>query len=604
MTKTELLAPAGTTAIGRAAIDAGADAVYIGAERFGARTAAGNSMDEIAALVEYAHGFGAQVYLTMNTLLFEDELAAAQRTAWEAYEAGVDALIVQDMAFTQMELPPIALHASTQTFNLTPERASFLTAAGFSRIVLERGASLDQIRAIRAALPSETELEAFVHGAICVSYSGQCYLGHALCGRGGNRGGCAQPCRSQYNLYNDKGQLLIRDRHLLSVRDLNLSDRLDELVGAGVCSLKIEGRLKEEGYVINNTAYYHRKLNELGVPRTSAGSAVPDFEPNPSKSFSRGFTTYFWDGKRAGVLAPEAKSVGESIGFASKSEGPVLTLRLKPGVTIHNGDGICFLTPGGKLEGASINRVSGERLTLNKPLDVRPGAEVFRNLDRSFRPAAHRSITATIVFTPEAITATDETGVSVTVALKKEYEPAGNRELAERNIRNAFSKSGGTIFSITEVSVPDDGLLPFIPAAELNALRRKLLTQLLAARLDTYQKPAPYVRPISMPHISTGVAHDFRANAANSLAEHFYREAGFELVERALEAQDDPDLIGREVMRTPYCIRREAGTCLREHPELRDEKLYLENNGVRLELEFHCAECEMGVIFRWHQIKS
>lgn len=598
MTKTELLAPAGTAAIGRAAIDAGADAVYIGAERFGARTAAGNSMDDIAALAEYAHGFGAQVYLTMNTLLFEDELADAQRAAAVAYEAGVDALIVQDMAFTRMELPPIALHASTQTFNLTPERAVFLASAGFSRIVLERGASLDQIRAIRAALPPEIELEAFVHGAICVSYSGQCYLGHALCGRGGNRGGCAQPCRSQYNLYNDQGQLLMRDRHLLSVRDLNLSDRLDDLVGAGVCSLKIEGRLKEEGYVVNNTAYYHRKLNELGIPRTSAGSAEPDFRPNPEKSFSRGFTTYFWDGKQAGVLAPEAKSVGESIGFVSKSDGPVLTLRLKPGVTVNNGDGICFLTPAGKLEGASVNRVSGERLTLNKPLDIRPGVEVFRNLDRSFRPAAHRSIAATIAFTPKTVTATDETGVSATIALEKNYGPAGNRELAERNIRSAFSKSGGTIFNIKGVSVPDGGLLPFIPAAELNALRRELLGELLQARLSAYRRPVPYIRPSTIPSLPSGLTADFRANAANSLAEQFYREAGFELVEKALETQDDPDLVGREVMRTAYCIRREAGTCLREHPELRGEKLYLENNGVRLELEFHCAECEMGVIYR------
>lgn len=599
MTKTELLAPAGNAAIGRAAIDAGADAVYIGAERFGARTAAGNSMGDIAALAEYAHGFGAQVYLTMNTLLFEDELAAAQRTAWEAYEAGVDALIVQDMAFTQMELPPIALHASTQTFNLTPERAAFLASAGFSRIVLERGASLGQIRAIRAAVPEHIELEAFVHGAICVSYSGQCYLGHALCGRGGNRGGCAQPCRSQYNLYNDRGQLLMRNRHLLSVRDMNLSDRLGDLIEAGVCSLKIEGRLKEEGYVVNNTAYYHERLNALGIPRTSAGSVTCDFTPNPEKSFSRGFTTYFWEGKRAGVLAPEAKSVGEAIGTVSKCEGTVVILRLKPGITINNGDGVCFLTPAGKLEGASVNRADGNRLTLNKPADIPAGTEVFRNLDRSFRPSASRHITATVRFAPPVITATDETGISATVPLPGSYDPASNRELAEWNVRNAFSKSGGTIFNVTHVEMPNaNDSLPFIPAAELNALRRELLAQLLTARLEAYQTPAAYSRPTSMPHTVTGLANDFRANAANSLAERFYREAGFELTEKALETQDSPDLIGREVMRMAYCIRREAGTCLREHPELRGERLFLENNGLRLELAFHCAECEMGVIYR------
>lgn len=598
MTKIELLAPAGTAAIGRAAIDAGADAVYIGAERFGARTAAGNSMDDIAALAEYAHGFGAQVYLTMNTLLLSDELEEAQHTAWAAYEAGVDALIVQDMAFTQMNLPPIALHASTQTFNLTPERAVFLASAGFSRIVLERGASLAQMREIRAALPGHIELEAFVHGAICVSYSGQCYLGHALCGRGGNRGGCAQPCRSQYNLYNDKGELLMRDKHLLSVRDLNLSDRLEELIGAGVCSLKIEGRLKEEGYVVNNTAWYHRRLCALHVPRTSVGEVKCHFEPNPSKSFSRGFTTYFWDGKRAGVSAPEAKSVGESIGTVSKSEGRALTLKLKPGIALNNGDGICFLTASGKLEGASVNRADGNRVLLNKAVDVKSGTEVFRNLDRSYRPTASRHIAVSVTFTPTAVTATDETGISAIVPLPDNYAPASNRELAERNIRSAFSKSGGTVFDVTNISVPDSGPLPFIPAAELNGLRRKLLSELLSVRLAAYRRPAPYVRPAVAPSLPPGIEGDYRANVANPMAEKFYREAGFEVVEQALEAQDGPEFMGREVMRSPYCIRRETGTCLKEHPELRGEKLFLENNGIRLELVFHCAECEMGIIYR------
>lgn len=594
----ELLSPAGTASIGRAAIDAGADAVYIGAERFGARTAAGNSIEDIASLADYAHGFGARVYVTMNTLLFDSELADARQTAWAVYEAGADALIVQDMAFTQMELPPIALHASTQTFNLTPERAVFLAAAGFSRIVLERGASLAQIRAIRAALPESVELEAFVHGAICVCYSGQCYLGHVLCGRGGNRGNCAQPCRSRYDLYDDRGRLLMRDRHLLSVRDLNLGDRLDELIGAGVCSLKIEGRLKEEGYVVNNTAYYHRKLHEMGVARVAAGESVCNFEPNPSKSFSRGFTTYFWDGKRAGVSAPEAKSVGEPVGTVVRNSGAMLTLRLRPGVKINPGDGVCFVGEGERLEGASVNRAEGERLVLNRAVDLRPGTEVFRNLDRSFRPSAERHIRTRVDFTGQGVAATDETGVSVSVPLPKPYDPADNRALAERNIRRAFLKSGGTIFRVVEVSVPTEGLLPFIPAGELNGLRRLLLAELLAARGAAYRRPEGYARPNAVPTLPPGVANDYRANIANSLAEGFYRSAGFATTERALEAQADPDFAGREVMRTPYCIRREMGMCLREHPELRSGGLFLENNGVRLELRFYCAECEMGVVYR------
>lgn len=594
----ELLAPAGTAAIGRAAIDAGADAVYIGAERFGARVAAGNAMSDIAGLAEYAHGFGARVYLTMNTLLFDDELSAARDTAWAACEAGVDALIVQDMAFLRMDLPPVALHASTQTFNLTPERALFLAEAGFSRIVLERGASLAQIRAIRAALPEEVELEAFVHGAICVSYSGQCYLGHALCGRGGNRGGCAQPCRARYDLYDDRGERLVRDRALLSVRDMSLGGRLDDLIGAGVCSLKIEGRLKEADYVVNNTAYYHRRLEALGVERVSAGRVTCDFEPNPGKSFSRGFTAYFFDGKQAGVAAPEARSVGESVGVVSRSDGAVLTLKLRPDVAIHNGDGLCFRTPAGLLEGCSVNRAEGSRLVLNKAVELAAGTEVFRNLDRTFHPSAVRRLATVVRFAPPVISAEDETGISAAVSLPDGYEPASNRELAERNIRQAFSKGGGTIFEISCVEVAREGELPFVPAAGLNALRRELLAALLAARQGAYRRPESYVRPATPPVVPPGVERDFRANIANAVAERFYREAGFEAVEKALEVQTDPELTGREVMRTPYCIRRELGLCLREHPEKRGRRLFLENNGVRLELEFRCAECEMAVIYR------
>ncbi len=594
----ELLAPAGTAAIGRAAIDAGADAVYIGAERFGARMAAGNAMSDIAGLAEYAHGFGARVYLTMNTLLFDDELSAARDTAWAACEAGVDALIVQDMAFTRMDLPPVALHASTQTFNLTPERALFLAEAGFSRIVLERGASLAQIRAIRAALPEEVELEAFVHGAICVSYSGQCYLGHVLCGRGGNRGGCAQPCRARYDLYDDRGERLVRDRALLSVRDMSLGGRLDDLIGAGVCSLKIEGRLKEADYVVNNTAYYHRRLEALGVGRISAGRVTCDFEPNPGKSFSRGFTTYFFDAKQVGVAAPEARSVGESVGVVSRSDGAVLTLKLRPDVAIHNGDGLCFWTPAGLLEGCSVNRAEGSRLVLNKAVELAAGTEVFRNLDRTFHPSAVRRLATVVRFAPPVISAEDETGISAAVSLPDGYEPASNRELAERNIRQAFSKGGGTIFEISCVEVARGGELPFVPAAGLNALRRELLAALLAARQEAYRRPEPYVRPATPPVVPPGVERDFRANIANAVAERFYREAGFEAVEKALEVQTDPELTGREVMRTPYCIRRELGLCLREHPEERGRRLFLENNGVRLELEFRCAACEMAVIYR------
>lgn len=606
----ELLSPAGNRDIGCAAIDAGADAVYIGADRFGAREAAGNSLEDIAELVQYAHGFGSRVYLALNTLLLEAELAAARDLIWGAYEAGVDALIVQDMAIPMMDLPPIALHASTQTFNLTPERVQFLAGAGFSRIVLERGLTLEGIRAIRRAIPDSVELEAFVHGAICVSYSGQCYLGHAVCGRGGNRGGCAQPCRAQYNLLNERGEVLFRDQHLLSVGDLNLSDHLEELIDAGVCSFKIEGRLKEKEYVVNNTAYYHRKLEELGVPRASARSVVtPSFEPNPAKSFSRGFTTYFWDGKQKGVRAAEARSIGERIGTvtAVHPDGSFTLTGTEPEVALHNGDGICFFTPAGKLTGTYINRVTGNTITPNRTGEVRAGLEIYRNYDRTFRPTAVRKIEAGIHLDlwTQTVTAMDSEEVSATLPFDTApYEAAHNPELAEANIRKAFSKSGDTIFEVVrvEIDTPEE-TLPFIPAAALNILRRELLSRLHDTRLEQYLRPVAYQRPSIFPTLPTGISQaDYRANVANSLAEDFYRRCGTKITEWAVESsanQTPQEMIGREVMRTGYCLRRELDACPKKGAKMRpDEKWMLENNGMLLELQFDCPNCEMAVVYR------
>lgn len=606
----ELLSPAGNREIGCAAIDAGADAVYIGAARFGAREAAGNSLEDIEALAQYAHGFGSRVYLTLNTLLFEEELAAARDLIWGACEAGVDALIVQDMAIPMMELPPIALHASTQTFNLTPERVRFLAEAGFSRIVLERGITLESIRAIRRAIPQEVELETFVHGAICVSYSGQCYLGHAVCGRGGNRGGCAQPCRAQYNLLNERGETLVRDQHLLSVGDLNLADHLEELIDAGVCSLKIEGRLKEKDYVVNNTAYYHQKLEALGFARTSAPSVViPSFKANPEKSFSRGFTTYFWNGKQKGVRAAEARSIGERIGTVTTlhPDGSFMIHAASDVTPLHNGDGICFFNPAGKLSGTYINQVDGNRVIPNRTGEVRTGMEIYRNYDPTFQPTAIRKIEAGIhvdLWT-QTVTALDSGGVCATLSFDTSaYEAANNRKLAEANIRKAFSKSGDTIFDVVrvEIDTPEE-TLPFIPAAALNTVRREVLEELQKMRLTTYEKPDPYVRPSNFPVFPAQSSHaDYRANVANSLAEDFYRQCGRQVTEWALESsahQTPQEMIGREVMRTGYCLRRELDACPKNGAKMHpDEKWLLENNGLLLELRFDCPNCEMAVVYR------
>lgn len=596
--KIELLSPAGNPETGRAAVDAGADAVYIGAERFGAREAAGNTLEEIEGLARYAHGFGVKVYLTLNTLLFEDELEAARQTAWGAYEAGVDALIVQDMAYARMELPPVALHASTQTFNLAPERVRFLAEAGFSRIVLERGATLEQIRAIRAAIPAETELEAFVHGAICVCYSGQCYLGHAVCGRGGNRGGCAQPCRARYDLTDEKGNRLQKDKHLLSVGDLNLGDWLEDLIDAGVCSFKIEGRLKERDYVANNTAYYHQKLERLRVERSSFGEVSLDFEPNPGKSFSRGFTTYYLDGKRKGVSAKEARSVGERLGEVVRvdRDGSFQIRFAREGERVNNGDGICFLSRNGVLNGTQVNRSEGNLLFPNRTEGIEPGMTIYRNLDRSFRPESSRKIGIAVTFDVAngRLRAEDGEGNRAEVSFcSGDFEPAQNPGLAAENIRKALSKTGGTVFEAREVRLetPEDSTLPFIPAAELNRLRRELLEKLLETRLNAYERPEPF----RLRQVGKGLIEpiDYRGNVVNSLAERFYREQGVKVLEFGIEVTND--LTGKELMRTPYCIRRELGICLKNHPDDR-RQLFLENNGQKLALRFDCRACEMIIM--------
>ena len=609
----ELLAPASDLATGIAAIRAGADAVYIGGPVFGARREAANNMDDVAALVKYAHAFGVRVYMTLNTILFDDELDTARDLAVQAWDAEVDALIVQDMAFAEMDLPPIALHASTQAFNLEPERIKFLENAGFSRVILERGAGIKQIRAIREA--TSLELEAFVHGAICVSYSGQCYLGHWACGRGGNRGACAQPCRARYDLLDQTDNIIVRDSHLLSPADLNLSRRIPELAEAGVASFKIEGRLKDESYIVNVTAHYSRLLDSLGLPRTSSGDVSLAFEPDPERSFSRGFTEYFFDGPRVGTASGQsAKALGERIGKVRSVSGDFFELDGQA-KKLNPGDGICFADEQGRIAGTNINRTADGKVWPNKMESLRPEAEIYRNFDRLFRPgagSAERNVAAQIAVDAGknmiTLAVTDRDGNRAEVTMENTFDPARNPGLAERSLTDSLSKSGGTIFHIAGVTVGPGGNIPFIPAATVNAARRELLGKLHDERLSAHRRPerkpekippAPY--PAEKP--------DYRANVSNRLAGQFYKRHGVREIERALELSGESIPAGRELMRTPYCIRRETGQCLIEgkFPVSGKEKfpvssdygkgpLCLENNGRRLGLRFDCAKCEMSVV--------
>lgn len=596
----ELLAPAKDLAHGKAALDCGADAVYIGASRFGARCGAANAPEDIARLADYAHLFGAKVYVTLNTLLFDHELAEAERLARAVWRAGADALIVQDMAFPEMDLPPLPLFASTQTFNLTPERVRFLEEAGFSRVILERAVSLDGIRAIRRA--TDIPLEAFVHGAICVCYSGQCYLSQAVAGRSGNRGVCAQPCRSDYDLEDGAGNVLLRHKHLLSVRDLALDNRLEELIDAGVTSFKIEGRLKDLAYLRNNTAHYHRRLNDIiaGRPdlgRASAGRSECGFAPDPRRTFSRGFTGYFLDGGRTGVASFDTpKSVGRRLGRAFTVDGGGFRLQ---GEIPAAGDGLCFTDTQGTIRGAYVTRTEGDRVYLRGPALPAAGTDVCRNLDSRFLAAVNaavprRTLAAVFRLREAGLSLEDETGMRVSVPLPAGCEPARDREKTEAALRRQLLKSGDSPFRVEAVEV-DAETLPFLPLSAWNALRRQALDALAEARRQAYRRPQRknITRPPSLPGKRLPASY----NVTNRLSRAFYLKAGAETVEPGLDLQ--ADITGQTVMRTRYCLRRETGHCLKE-PGGTTWKgpLRLVNNGNRFDLEFDCGRCEMTLVYR------
>ena len=594
----ELLAPAKDYASAVAAVDYGADAVYIGGAKFGARQAAGNSAEEIARVVEYARRYGVRVHAALNTLVWDDELEEAERQARELIAAGVDALIVQDMALRRMSLP-VELHASTQVCNSTPEGARFLGEAGFARVILERNLSLDEIRAICSA--TAAEVECFVHGAICVGFSGRCFLSRSMSGRSGNRGACSQPCRLAWDLTDGRGRTYIAGKHLLSVRDMNLSHRIGDLLDAGVTSFKIEGRLKDTNYIRNVVAYYRRAVDEAlavrpGFVRSSAGESVPDFTPDPSKSFTRGESEYFFAGKRPGVASFDTpKAVGEYVGRVAKVFGNGFTLLGE--ADLAPGDGICFITPHG-VTGTNVNAAEGRRIVPNRMEGIVAGAEVYRNSDRLFnlrleRSRTRRVIPATAVAEVSAegfaMTYTDCEGVTASAARTVPLDRAKNPGANASALRVQAMKSGDTIFAVRDAEVR--GAEWFVPASLAAEVRREALSALDEARRN---------RPLEHRILPENPAVRYPSerltaeeNVTNRLAEAFYRDHGVREIERGLDLA--PTTAGHRVMRSAYCIRREIGECLRERPRLRGD-LYLEHGAHRYRLEFDCAACEMSLI--------
>ena len=602
--KIELLAPARDLRSARAAIDCGADAVYMGGPRFGARQAAGNSVADIAAVAEYARRFGVRVYVTLNTLLFDDELADAERIARQVVEAGADALIVQDMAYLEMELEGVELHASTQTFNASPEKAAFLADCGFSRVILERNLSLEEIRRIRAA--TDVELECFVHGAICVCYSGRCYMSRTMSPRSGNRGDCMQACRLPYDLLDAAGNVLMAGKHLLSVRDMDLSGRLGDLLDAGVTSFKIEGRLKEAAYVRNVVAWYRTRLDREiaarpGLVRASEGQSDPGFEPDLARTFSRGRTEYFFDGRRAGVSTPDTpKAVGGFVCRVARS-GPGW-FEPQGGEAFAPGDGICFMY-GGRLAGTNVNGTEGGRVQLNKEWKLPAGTEIYRNYDRRFSARlegarARRSVrvSVTVSFDEGAVSAEfrDGDGCSATASVVCGNGAAREPEKVLEMLRTQLVRSGDTMFDVAEVCFVDgmEGV-PFVRVSEANALRREGLEALLRHRTErrTERHPARAAAGCRYPY-GTPEASE---NVTNRLARRFYERVGGAGAAPGYDLQ--ADLRGVAVMRTPFCVRREHGMCLKGRRDEGPAPLWLRHGPFVYRLEFDCAQCMMSVVF-------
>jgi 23S rRNA 5-hydroxycytidine C2501 synthase len=596
-TPVELLAPAKTCEAGMAAIACGADAVYIGAARFGAREAAGNRLDDIARLTAYAHTYWARVYVTLNTILFDHEIPDALALIGELSHINIDGLIIQDMGLLECDLPPIPLIASTQTHNATPAKVKFLEQVGFQRVILARELSLEQIRAIRAE--TSVELEVFVHGALCVGYSGQCYLSYALGGRSGNRGQCAQPCRKRYSLYDNAGRRLHDQRYLLSLKDMDRADCLEDLLNAGVTSFKIEGRLKDLPYVQNVVGYYRQKLDAalkaLNLSRSSSGTTTLHFEPHPHKTFHRGRTPYFLTGRDRDMASLDTpKSIGEPVGTVLSCQERSLTLATT--VELHNGDGLCFFDQQRNLHGIKVNTVQGATIVPAAMPTLEPGTSVFRNYDHAFqnalkKPAASRripvSITVQEIERGFQVAAIDADGVTASVAFDAAKTPARAPEAALASIRKQMAKCGDTEFTCAEVEVAWSQPY-FLPVALLNDLRRTVLAGLAAARIPQRPIVRRQVRPNAVPYPETTL--DYRANVVNTNAAAFYRRHGVTQIEPGAEL--GRDFRGQMVMRAKYCLRFQLGSCQPPHP---GPWYLVDEEGHEFTLRFRCEVCDMEI---------
>ena len=600
----ELLAPAKDLKTGKMAVLAGADAVYIGGPAFGARAAAGNSWEDIKALVDFAHQYYVKVYLPINTIFFDEEARDVKEMIWTAYKSGVDAVIIQDMGIMEMDLPPIPIFASTQTHNFDAAQVKFLEEAGFSRVILARELSLEQIKEIRKK--TSVDLETFAHGALCVSFSGRCYMSQALCARSANRGQCVQACRLPYSLVDSEGKTLVRDKYLLSLKDFNLYDSLQELAEAGITSFKIEGRLKDEIYVGNVVAAYRKRLDEIiaagngKYKKQSSGKIELGFEPDLARTFNRGYTDHFFHGRRNDIASIDTqKSLGKFIGKIKKIGGDNFVLDREH--DLANGDGLCWIGPDGKLAGVNINSVMGDRIYPAKWLPLKPGVEVFRNLDPEFEKkvlnGVGRRVEVDFNFRDNEngflVTAKDEDGNFVTKEFEFEKKPALKPEAVQSSWKQQFSKLGETILAAREFAF-EFGEPYFVPMSVLNDWRREVTESLYKERMKNYPRILSERKKTSHTHPVLDLDYSF--NVANSLAKEFYKRHGARVTEPAFEQLANTR--GKKVMTCKHCLKYMLGYCPKEtdakEPGFK-EPLFLVQNGRKFKLDFDCDNCVMEV---------
>ncbi len=600
----ELLAPAKDLQTGIAAIKHGADAVYIAADRFGAREKAGNSINDIEKLVDFAHQYFARVYVTVNTIIYEEELSDVKKLINDLYRINVDAIIIQDFAILNMDIPPIAIHASTQMHNNSPEKIQFLETQGIERVVLPRELSITEIIDFRAN--TNAELECFIHGALCVCYSGQCYMSQAITGRSANRGACAQPCRSAYDLVDSDGKILVKNKHLLSLKDLNLSQHIHQLIDAGITSFKIEGRMKDISYVKNTVAFYNSLINNIistkpNYKRLSSGRCEYSFTPDLERTFNRGFSNHFIDGRTSGQASYHSqKSIGKQLG--SVMQVGIGWFTIDSSEPISNGDGLCFFNSKGELNGFLVNSTSQNKIYPNQePADLKTGIIVYRNSDFSFDKSlkgesSTRKISVSISVNQGdgklQFCATDEDLIRYKLSIDDNFELAKKPDLANSNLINQLTKSGETIFQVLKINL-DNRIEPkHRSISELNAIRRSLLDGLKLERLRNCSTNKRLVPTSKLEYPLTSI--DYKGNVANSTSKEFLKKSGVKNIANAFELDVKQEKI--ELMVTKYCIKYELGLCPSKQNAKPTKALFLKDNHNIFPLVFNCNECQMIVL--------